>query len=213
MSQWVEYVLFVVVITLRGMYNGFCLFRLRLPTDTQGKKKVTLVYFNSALFHAFSLKMTQNQLWIVYPSLKKQIVQENQPVYFCCREVAPCVVIELWSNVCINKTWHGRALTKRGKEHQLMLLPPPGDYEYTFRFKETMDLDWSWYGDYNQNFQLSITTCSQVPSVPNTLCVVAEEHHNEVDLWHFKTQHSSTCSFLCVGPFNPQSFVSSIKKG
>lgn len=152
---------------------------------------------------------------IFYPNLQSRLViQHHKPIYFCCQPNHN-LVVELWSNLSLDKTWHPFPFTPSLYDHQLVIetILPPGDYEYTFRFKPSEDAPWSWYGRHNENGRISIVSASPAvtqPKLPDPLCLVAKQRTDGVDLWHFRTQHSSTC---IVGHFNRDSFVACIKKG
>lgn len=162
-------------------------------------------------FHA--VNMTKSQSMIFYPNLRSRLViQQHKSIWFCC-QAEPDYIIELWSNLSLEKKWHALSFTPLQQEYQLEidLLLPPGEYEFTFRFKTSVNTPWSWYGRHNENGQISITSTLPVTQhiLPQQLCLVAKQQTNEVDLWHFRTQNNSTC----LGKFNHDSFVSCIKKG
>jgi hypothetical protein len=175
--------------------------------------------------------MTNSQSQLFCPDLcSTQIIKQysSQPLRFFCYAKAD-YEIELWSNLTIHKQWIAFPLTKTtaSNEYQVnvnTLQLPPGDYEFTYRFKSVHgNENWSWYGAPTQNGRIHIVPRSgslTAPSFANVpqLRLVANEHTRIVDLWHFRTQVKQVDSSLhcfSLGKINHtiQSYVSFLRKG
>ncbi|KAG2197051.1 hypothetical protein INT47_009767 [Mucor saturninus] len=157
--------------------------------------------------------MTKSPSWLFYPNTDTHTAQYARPIHFVVRGIH-VDQLELWSNLSISGTWHARSfLHKRNDEYVLTVQDtlPPGEYQYTFRFKHSVEASWSWYGHYEQNRHVHVSRPKRpLIILPDKALGLINEQRGKVDLWHFRTQHNSTCH---LRPFNRQSFVACIKKG
>jgi hypothetical protein len=105
---------------------------------------------------------------------------------------------------------------------------PKQYYEFTARYKENEDDDWSWLGFPGQNGSIYLIDTSLLSDKihPPTFAAVPQlkfilkQHYTQADLWHFKTQYKAVASKqpICSFPLGSlshsiHSFTAIIRKG